>query len=69
MNSIQKVKEEYQPETRITHHTLKNMNLFMKPHEFHQACILKEIEKILEMDEEEQSKIRPFEFLRDRILG
>ena len=31
LNSIHKMKEEYAPETSITHHTMKNMNLFLKP--------------------------------------
>ena len=52
LNSIEKMKEEYKPEQDITYHTLKNMNLFMKPYEFHSSCIQRELIKMLEMDEE-----------------
>ena len=51
LNSIYKMKEAYAPESRITYHTLKNMELFMKPYEFHDSCILRELTEMLEMDE------------------
>ena len=68
-NSIYKMKEDYAPESRITYHTLKNMDLFMKPYEFHDSCILKELTEMLEMEEEQQIQIKPEEFFRDRVLG
>ena len=35
------------------------MKLFMQPGEFHDSCILKEIDKMLQMSEEEQNEIKP----------
>ena len=58
-NSIQTSEEEYATETRITYHTQKNMDLYLMPHTYHDSCVLKEIKKMLEMDEIELENIDP----------
>ena len=40
----------------------------MRPTKFHPSLIKKELDDMLDLDEEAQSKIKPNVFLRDRIL-
>ena len=52
-----------------TDHTSNNRLLFLCPHTFHSSLIKKELEAMLALSDEEQREIKPFQFLREKVLS
>ena len=47
---------------------MNNRLLFLCPHTFHKNLVKKEMEKMLELDDEAKKEIKPSRFLKEKVM-